>query len=81
MRLVTNMKGANGQVGALVDMYTHSLQMATRPRRNGEDNKTVVCVLLHDIGEVLSGTNPGKIPASLLRPYIWPTNWWLLSNQ
>jgi hypothetical protein len=64
--------GKNGEIGALVDMYEHSLQTATRARRAGADTETVVCALLHDIGEVLSGTNHGEIPAALLRPYITP---------
>jgi len=79
--LVKNMKGQNGEIGANVDMYEHSLQTATRARRDGADDETVVCALLHDIGEVLSGTNHGEIPASILRPYISPKNHWVLSNH
>ncbi|KAJ1384602.1 hypothetical protein B484DRAFT_410739, partial [Ochromonadaceae sp. CCMP2298] len=75
------MQGKNGEIGAAVDMYEHSLQTATRARRAGPDTETVVCALLHDIGEVLSGTNHGEIPAALLRPYITPLNWWLLWNH
>lgn len=79
--LVENMKGKNGEIGAMVDMYTHSLQTATRARRHGADDETIVCALLHDIGEVLSGTNHGEIPAALLRPYISPKNHWVLANH
>ena len=79
--LVENMKGENGEVGAMVDMYTHSLQTATRARRLGADVETIVCALLHDIGEVLSGTNHGEIPAAILRPYISPQNHWVLANH
>jgi predicted HD phosphohydrolase len=62
-------------------MYEHSLQTATRARRAGADTETIVCALLHDVGEVLSGTNHGEIPAALLRPYITPKNHWLLSQH
>lgn len=81
LRLVENMKGEMGEIGARVDMYEHSLQTATRARRAGADTETIVCALLHDIGEVLSGTNHGEIAAALLRPYISPMNHWLLSQH
>ena len=81
LRLVENMKGERGEIGARVDMYEHSLQTATRARRAGADTETIVCALLHDIGEVLSGTNHGEIAAALLRPYITPMNHWLLANH
>jgi len=81
LRLVEAMKGEPDEIGAPVDMYEHSLQAATRARRAGADTETVVCALLHDIGEVLSGTNHGEIAASVLRPYISPLNHWLLSSR
>lgn len=62
-------------------MFTHSVQTATRARRAGADRETVVCALLHDVGEVLSGTNHGEIPAAMLRPYITPLNYWVLYNH
>jgi len=81
LELVKNMHGSRGDIGARVDMYEHSLQTATRARRAGADTETVVCALLHDIGEVLSCTNHGEICAALLRPYILPKNAWLLANH
>jgi len=81
LELVEKMKGERGEIGAMVDMYEHSLQTATRARRCGADTETVVCALLHDIGEVLSGTNHGEIAAALLRPYVTPMNTWLLSQH
>jgi predicted HD phosphohydrolase/sterol desaturase/sphingolipid hydroxylase (fatty acid hydroxylase superfamily) len=81
LALVENMKGELGEVGARVDMYEHCLQSATRARRAGADTETIVCALLHDIGEVLSGTNHGEIAAAVLRPYITPLNHWMLSNH
>lgn len=81
LRLVENMKGELGEIGARVDMYEHSLQTATRARRAGADDETIVCALLHDVGEVLSGTNHGEIAAAMLRPYISPQNYWLLANH
>ena len=62
-------------------MYEHSLQTATRARRGGADTETIVCALLHDVGEVLSATNHGEIPAAILRPYVTPMNHWMLYNH
>lgn len=70
--LVRKLKGVNGDIGAAVDMYEHSLQTATRARRAGEDSEFVCCCLLHDIGEIISFSNHGEVPASILRPYISP---------
>ena len=38
------------RIGYQVDRYTHSLQSATRAKRDGADEETIVCALLHDIG-------------------------------
>ncbi len=54
--------------GAAVDRYTHSLQAATRCLRDGSDAETVVCALLHDIGDVLAPENHAELAASILRP-------------
>ena len=35
----------------------HSLQTATRAERDGADDETVVCALLHDIGDLLAPAN------------------------
>ncbi len=39
---------------AAVDRYVHSLQTATRCLRDRSDRETVVCALLHDIGDLLA---------------------------
>ena len=54
---------------------------ATRAYHAGEDEEVVVAALLHDIGEVLSGTNHGEIAAAVLRPYVSPKNYWVLANH
>ena len=51
--------------GAKVDLYEHALQTATRAYQNGEDEESVVCCLLRDIGELLSPSNHGEIPAAI----------------
>lgn len=79
INLFKQLKGMN--IGNLVDQFEHGLQTATRAHRDGADEETVVCGLLHDIGEVMSPINHGEIAASLLRPYISPQNYWTLAHH
>jgi predicted HD phosphohydrolase len=66
---------------AAVDRYTHSLQTATRCLRDGSDSETVVCALLHDIGDVLAPENHAELAASILRPYVSEQNWWVVKHH
>ena len=68
-------------LGAAVDRYTHSLQTATRCWRDGSDTETVVCALLHDIGDVLAPENHAELAASILRPYVSEQNWWVIKHH
>jgi len=79
LNLFEQLKGVN--IGNLVDQAEHGLQTATRSHRDGADEETVVCALLHDIGEVMSPINHGEIAAGLLRPYITPQNYWILAHH
>jgi len=81
LQLLNNLKGDQFKLGAKVDLYEHSLQSATRALRDGADEETVVCALLHDAGELLSPSNHGEIPAAILRPYISPENYWILAHH
>mmetsp|Transcript_12907 Transcript_12907/g.31034 ORF Transcript_12907/g.31034 Transcript_12907/m.31034 type:complete len:232 (-) Transcript_12907:170-865(-) len=66
-------------IGNMIDLYEHGLQTATRAHRDGADEETVVCALLHDVGELLVPNNHGEISAALLRPFISPQNYWILA--
>ena len=46
--MVNDLKGLN--IGCLVDLHEHSIQTATRALKDGADEETVICGLLHDIG-------------------------------
>jgi len=67
--------------GAAVDRYIHSLQTATRCWRDGSDPETVVCALLHDIGDVLAPENHAELAAAVLRPYVSEQNWWVVKHH
>lgn len=66
---------------AAVDRYVHSLQTATRCLRDRSDGETVVCALLHDIGDVLAPENHAELAASILRPYVSEQNWWVVKHH
>ena len=53
-----------------ISRLEHSLQTATRAERDGADDETVVCALLHDIGEFLAPANHSQAAAALLKPSL-----------
>lgn len=67
--------------GYQVTRLEHCLQAATRARRAGEDEETVVCALLHDIGDYLSPANHAEAAAAVLRPYVSERNYWVVKHH
>lgn len=61
-----------------VNELEHSLQTATRCLRDGEDEETVVCALVHDVGERMGPANHGEYAAAVLRPYVSDANYWIM---
>ena len=81
-RLLELLKAMKGdKLGYQVDRYTHSLQSATRAESDGADEETVVCALLHDLGDVIAPDNHSEVIASILRPYISEKNHWVLKHH
>mmetsp|Transcript_16476 Transcript_16476/g.25583 ORF Transcript_16476/g.25583 Transcript_16476/m.25583 type:complete len:184 (-) Transcript_16476:143-694(-) len=79
--MLTLLKGDHMKIGFPVDMYTHSLQAATRAKRAGASDEIVVVALLHDVGELMSPVNHGDVAAGILRPYISRKAHWALANH
>src|SRR4051794_17543970 len=67
--------------GYQISRLDHSLQAATRAHRAGEDEETVVCALLHDIGDYLGPANHSEVAAAMLRPYISEKNYWIVKHH
>ena len=81
-RLLELLKAMKGdKLGYQVDRYTHSLQSATRAESDGADEETLVCALLHDLGDVIAPDNHSEVIASILRPYISEKNHWVLKHH
>jgi predicted HD phosphohydrolase len=66
---------------AAVNRYVHSLQTASRALHDGEDDETVVCALLHDIGDSLAPDNHAELAATVLRPFVGDQNWWVVKHH
>ncbi len=64
-----------------VSRLEHSLQTATRAEEDGADDETVVCALLHDIGDVIAPTNHSEVAAALLAPYVSDKNHWIIRHH
>ena len=69
------------RLGYQIHRYDHSLQSATRAERDGADEETIVCALLHDIGDVLSPDNHSQVVAAILQPFISERNFWILKHH
>lgn len=64
-----------------VSRFEHSLQTATRAERDGADDETIVCALLHDIGDLIAPANHSQVAAALLAPYISAKNRWVVEHH
>ena len=64
-----------------VSRLEHCLQTATRAQRDGADDETIVCALLHDIGDVIAPANHSQAAAALLRPFVSDKNYWIVLNH
>ncbi len=84
--LVDNVLGmldrlAGDKLGYKIDRYQHSLQSATRALRDNADEESIVCALLHDIGDVLAPQNHSDLAAAILQPYVSETNHWVIKHH
>ena len=77
-RLIGWLKLMDGTSPYQISRLGHSLQCATRAERDGADAETIVCALLHDIGDVLAPANHSQVAAAVLRPYVSERNWWIV---
>ncbi len=80
-RVLRWLRSMDGPSVYQVTRLQHSLQTATRAERDGADEETVVCALLHDIGDVLAPTNHSQVAAAMLRPYVSEQNCWVIEHH
>ena len=80
-RVIEWLKMMDGHSPYQISRLQHSLQTATRAEEDGADTETIVCALLHDIGDVISPANHSQVSAALLRPYISEKNYWIVLHH
>ena len=59
----------------------HSLQSATRARRDGADIDWIVAALVHDIGDELAPHNHAEYAAAIVRPYVREEVTWVIEQH
>jgi len=64
-----------------VSRLQHSRQTATRAERDGADDETIACALLHDIGDALAPANHSAVAAAMLAPYVSEKNHWIVAHH
>ena len=80
LSLLASIEHADPQ-GAPVNLYTHSLQTATRALNDGADDELVVVALFHDLPEAITASEHGAVAAQLLQPHISDARSWLLIHH
>ena len=80
-RILGWLRDMDGDSPYQITRLEHSLQSATRAERDGADDETVVCALLHDIGDVLAPANHSEVAAALLAPYVSEKNHWIVKHH
>ncbi len=80
-RVLGWLRTMDDSAGYQISRLEHSLQAATRAHRAGEDEETVVCTLLHDIGDYLAPANHSEVAAAVLRPYVSEKNYWVVKHH
>ena len=80
-RVLAWLRSMDGDSPYRISRLGHALQTATRAERDGADNETIACALLHDIGDVISPRNHSEAAAALLAPYVSGKNHWIVKHH
>ncbi|MDE2220254.1 MAG: HD domain-containing protein [Gammaproteobacteria bacterium] len=67
--------------GYPVSRLEHSLQAATRARRDGADDELVLAALIHDMGDLLAPYNHAELAAAVIRPYVREQVSWIVEQH
>lgn len=67
--------------GYPVSRLTHSLQTATRARRDGADDDLVAAALIHDLGDELAPYDHAAYAAAIIRPYVREEVTWIVEQH
>jgi len=81
-RILRALEALNSGLGGYpVTRLEHSLQAATRARRDGADTEMIVAALIHDIGDDLAPYSHAEVAAAALRPFVRPQVSWIVEQH
>lgn len=81
-RILESLDALTGSLGGYrITRLEHSLQAATRARRDGAGVDWVVAALVHDIGDELAPYNHSEIAAAVLQPYVPAEVHWVVQHH
>ena len=81
-RVLAGLRALEGSMGGYrISRLDHSLQSATRARRDGASIDWVVAALVHDIGDDLAPYNHSELAAAMLQPYVAEEVHWVILHH
>lgn len=81
-RVLGHLETLTGSLGGYrISRLEHSLQSATRARRDGADTDWVVAALVHDLGDDLAPHNHSALAAAVLQPYVRAEVHWVVLHH
>jgi predicted HD phosphohydrolase len=81
-RILASLEQLAGSLGGYpVTRLEHSLQAATRARKDGADDELVVAALIHDVGDEFAPFNHAEIASGIIRPYVRPEVTWIVEQH
>jgi predicted HD phosphohydrolase len=80
-RVLGWLKALEGDSPYQISRLEHCLQTATRAENDGADDETIVCALLHDIGDHIAPGNHSQIAAVMLAPFVSEKNLWIVKHH
>jgi len=79
IRILKNLENSIG--GYQVSRLEHSLQTASRAKRDGANEEMIVASLLHDIGDEIAPLNHSELAASVLKPFVSEKTRWIVEKH
>ena len=80
-RVINWLEMMDGESPYKISRLQHCLQTATRAENDGADTETIVCALLHDIGDTIASANHADLAATMLQPFVSEENYWIVKHH
>ena len=81
-RVIKVLKSLDSSLGGYqISRLEHSLQTASRAKREGAKEEMIVAALLHDIGDEIAPLNHSELAASVLKPFVSEKTRWIVEKH